>query len=88
MSYVDLHVKDGKVVATTTSDNEHIAELEEQLKMPPYIYGKMQFNKGMERAAELARTNKLVSGSIGPLFDAGWSSCQKATEEAIRKEIT
>jgi hypothetical protein len=28
MSYVDLHVKDGKVVATTTSDNDHIAELE------------------------------------------------------------
>ena len=41
----------------------------------------------IERSAEVAEAEHLVSGSIGPLMNVGWSSAQKSIAIAIRALI-
>ena len=38
----------------------------------------------LEEAAKACEGNDLVSGSIGPLMNVGWCSCQTACARAIR----
>lgn len=38
----------------------------------------------LEEAAKACEGNGLVSGSIGPLMNVGWCSCQTACARAIR----
>ena len=40
-----------------------------------------------EDAAGVAEGNSLVSGSIGPRFDVGWSAANRAGAYAIRKRM-
>jgi hypothetical protein len=41
-------------------------------------------NEAIEECARLIETNALISGSIGPLMDAGWNMANKVGAEAIR----
>lgn len=50
-------------------------------------FGKV-IEKTVEMAAQLIERNKILSGSIGPLFDAGWMSANETAGKLIREKIT
>lgn len=57
-------------------------ELIERILAESYEQGRLD---GIEEAAKLCEGNHLLSGSIGPLYSAGWEEAIKFTAEVIRR---
>lgn len=56
----------------------------ETMKLPPDINTRMELNEAIVRdCAKIVAENNIISRSVGPLFNAGWSAANSADANAI-----